>query len=174
MPAGRTHDAITCLFFTPVALAAWAVGRDPVGTAIAATSFAFAGLMFSGDLDLPSSQYRRWGPLRWVWLPYRWVIPHRSALSHGLFLGPAFRLAYLTVVAIGLGAVGMRLLTGRWQLPWAGIDLAMDAVVGLDARGMTWVAWALAGMWLGAASHSLADWGWSAIKSAFRRPRPRW
>src|ERR1035437_9400663 len=100
MPNGRTHDSVTWFPASPVAFSAWYVAHDGVGAGIAAASFAFAGLMFSGDLDLPSSQYRRWGRLRWIWKPYQWLVPHRSAASHGIVLGPAFRMLYLALVAV--------------------------------------------------------------------------
>lgn len=164
MPSGHTHDAVTWFLVTPVALATWALTHDEVGAVVTTTCFAFAGLMFSGDLDLRSKQYRRWGRARWLWKPYQWLVPHRSALSHGLVVGPALRLAYLGVLALGLAAIGIRLASGQWQFPWVTVGLALDALARLDARGWAIVAFAFAGLWVGGASHSLADWGWSAIK----------
>lgn len=164
MPSGRAHDSVTWFLVTPTAFGAWSVAHDAVGTALVATSFTFAGLMFSGDLDLPSSQYRRWGSLRWIWKPYQWLVPHRSVVSHGLILGPLGRLCYLLVVAVALVMAGLRLATGAWIFPWDGLHEAATVAAGLDAHGWTYVAYALAGLWLGGASHSLADWGWSALR----------
>lgn len=164
MPSGRAHDGVTWFLVTPMGFAAWAVGHDAAGTLAATAAFTFAGLMFSGDLDLKSQQYRRWGLLRWIWKPYQWVVPHRSFLSHGLLVGPLLRLAYLSAAALALMAGGIRLATGYWSFPWVGIDAAATVAAGLDDRGWVLLAYALAGLWIGGASHSLADWGWSGLK----------
>jgi uncharacterized metal-binding protein len=168
MPNGHTHDAVTWFLVTPMAYGAWSVAHNGLGAAISATAFAFAGLMFSGDLDLPSSQYRRWGKLRWIWKPYQWVVPHRSVVSHGILLGPAGRLLYLALVGVAAGAGVIRLVTGTWSIPWAQLNLASGVARGLDAHTWIFVAYALWGLWLGGASHSLADWGWSAFKRGLR------
>lgn len=164
MPNGHAHDAVTWFCVTPVAGAAWLAGHDGVGTAIATTSFVFAGLMFSGDLDLPSSQYRRWGRFRWIWKPYQWLVPHRSVISHGLILGPLGRLVYLMVASLVLAALALRLFTGEWAFPWQSVDAARGLARGLSTQQWLWVGYAFAGLWLGGASHSLVDWGWSALK----------
>ncbi len=166
MPSGHTHDAVTWFCVTPVALATWALTQDAVGTALTATTFAFAGIMFSGDLDLPSRQYHRWGRLRWLWKPYQWLVPHRSVLSHGILVGPLLRLTYLAGVLMAIAAVAMRLYSGHWGFGWAGVDHLATAAARLDARGWACVGFALAGLWIGGASHSLVDWGWSALKRA--------
>ena len=38
---------------------------------------------------------RRWGPLGFIWWPYRQLIPHRSIWSHGPLIGTTLRLAML-------------------------------------------------------------------------------
>lgn len=164
MPSGQTHDAVTWFFVTPVALATWVLTQDAVGTGLTATTFAFAGTMFSGDLDLPSRQYRRWGRLRWLWKPYQWLVPHRSILSHGIVVGPLVRLVYLVGVLAAIAAAGMRLYTGHWGFAWTAVDHAAAAAARLDGRTWVCLGYALAGLWIGGASHSLADWGWSALK----------
>jgi uncharacterized metal-binding protein len=169
MPNGHTHDAVTWFLVTPVALASWGATHDLAGTAVLAGAFAFAGLMFSGDLDLPSAQYRRWGRLRWIWKPYQWVVPHRSVLSHGILLGPLGRLMYLTAVALAVVLLAIRALTGQWQIPWGAFGQAVDLAARLDDRVWVLVAFGLVGLWVGGASHSLADWGWSGVKR-----RARW
>lgn len=164
MPSGRTHDAVTWLMATPVALSCWYVGQDGGGAALAAVSFTFAGLMFGGDLDVPSCQYRRWGKLRWLWKPYQWVVPHRSIISHGLFLGLLGRLLYVAGALLLCVVAAMRLFCGQWALPWEGFTAIFDGLARLDVRGWGYVGYTFVGLWLGGASHSLVDWGWSALK----------
>src|SRR5689334_10776240 len=102
MPSGRSHDSITWFFAAPVFYATWRLTSQWPDALLASGAFVFAGLMFSGDLDTRSAQYFRWGLLRWIWKPYQWLVPHRSPLSHGMLLGPAVRLLYLSVVLLAL------------------------------------------------------------------------
>ena len=64
---------------------------------ISTASVLVGGLWLSPDLDTRSNALRRWGPLGFVWWPYRRLIPHRSLWSHGPFLGTAVRLGVLLV-----------------------------------------------------------------------------
>ncbi|MNS60386.1 hypothetical protein D3C72_933800 [compost metagenome] len=177
MPTGRTHDAITFFLTPPVFYATWRLTHSWQDAGLASCAFAFAGLMFSGDLDLPSTQYRRWGLLRWLWKPYQWLVPHRSVLSHGVTLGPLVRLAYLTAVVAALtwGVL--------WWLSTKGIGPGPEEAFAqgwysashlkLGAREWELFASVMAGLWVGGASHTLADWGATAWKRRWRRRRRR-
>lgn len=174
MPSGRTHDRITLWSLPLVAALTFGMTQRPDWTLIAAGGYLFGGLMFGPDLDIHSVQYKRWGWLRWIWLPYRASMSHRSVLSHGPILGTMLRVIYLTIwlglfamIAIGLAnGLGMTAITQasagdaieQWlrQYPREGIAL-------------------LVGIELGAMSHSISDWtgsthkrlrkqGWSALK----------
>src|SRR3954452_16487840 len=98
MPSGKTHDRITLMLAVPTAVVAYLVTRDPVSTVVATLGMLLGGFMFGPDLDIDSKQYRRWGPVRWVWLPYRAALRHRSRLSHGILLGTAVRVLYFLIV----------------------------------------------------------------------------
>ena len=58
--------------------------------------------MLSPDLDLDSSIYQRWGPLRFLWWPYQKILPHRSVFSHSFVVGPLLRLLYFFALVYGL------------------------------------------------------------------------
>ena len=60
----------------------------------------FSAFMLSPDLDTSSNSYYRWGMLRFIWLPYRKLIPHRSRISHGFILGPSVRILYLMLISV--------------------------------------------------------------------------
>ena len=111
MPDGRTHDQITLVgaaLCIPVwfllAPPEWRTDYAACGTLVGATLF--SGLMLSPDLDLNSSIYHRWGPLRFIWWPYQKLVPHRSPLSHSLLLGPLIRILYFLLVGYILLRVG--------------------------------------------------------------------
>ncbi len=169
MPSAQTHDRITLMCLLPTAAVAWLVTRDPAATAIATGGVLLGGFMFGPDLDIDSKQYRRWGPLRAMWLPYRWAIKHRSRLSHGVLFGTAIRVAYF-LVAVGLAvtiAIAARDVF-LYELPITsglavqGAERVWATVAGIAPR---YHLAAFAGLWLGAASHTLADIVGSTLKA---------
>jgi uncharacterized metal-binding protein len=176
MPSGRTHDSITWFLAMPVFYATWRLTGRWGDATLAAVAFVFAGLMFSGDLDLRSAQYYRWGLLRWIWKPYQWLVPHRSPLSHGLILGPAVRLLYLSavVLAIGWGVLTVLHDHGWTPVPSRVVQLGMGGLAGvrLSPLGWEYLASFMAGLWAGGASHTLADrfgTGWKRLWRGRRR-----
>lgn len=95
MASGRNHDR-SIYFTSPVVLAIGTYCFDLKLGVIAATSHLLGGLMLSPDLDLVSHPFKRWGFLKFIWLPYQKLIPHhRHWLSHGVIVGSVVRLVYL-------------------------------------------------------------------------------
>jgi uncharacterized metal-binding protein len=162
MPAGKTHDRIT-LYLAPLVIGInFGVTRSERLSLLMAIAFVFSGLMFGPDLDIHSCQYKRWGWLRWVWLPYRAMVRHRSPLSHGFLIGTILRLVYVAcwalVIGLAIAAVGSllqqeNLLLANWQIWQAWIY-----------RHRWELATIFLGLELGAMSHSLSDWGGSWLK----------
>jgi uncharacterized metal-binding protein len=174
MPSGRTHDRITWLCSVPTLAGTWQLTGRLVPTLCVAGAFVFAGLMFSGDLDLPSVQYKRWGPLRWLWKPYQWLVPHRSRLSHGIILGPAVRLLYVMLMGALIGALALAALSAYGRSPSeAQLLAASHQALALGRKDQEGVLAAMAGLWLGGASHTLADVTVSAWKRFWRKGRKR-
>ena len=175
MPAGKTHDKVT-LWLTPLIIGgSFGVTRNDRLTLLMAIAFVFSGLMFGPDLDIYSRQYQRWGWLRWIWLPYRKLLRHRSPLSHGFLIGTGLRLLYVGGLAAGTGLVGMG---GLWL--WhqgQGTHLPQTlAWYDLLAWGQRYQGELLAsfiGLELGAMSHSLCDWTGSWLKRQRGKRRSR-
>jgi len=94
MASGRDHDRATLLVCLPFGLAVWPL-LGAKAAVLGAAAFVIGGLWLSPDLDTRSRPLRRWGPLRWIWWPYRQLIPHRSLFSHGPLIGMALRLLWL-------------------------------------------------------------------------------
>jgi uncharacterized metal-binding protein len=171
MPSGKTHDTITFMLAVPTLAAAWAVSGS-IGLAIIVTcAMLFGGLMFGPDLDIQSRQYTRWGVFRFLWLPYRMLFRHRSRWSHGIIFGTLIRVIYfaLIIALVTAAAVYLRALLVGGAPPslaeivraWQAIETGITQTVGKHA------AWAVfAGLWWGAASHTLTDVGWSVLRKS--------
>lgn len=164
MPSGKTHDRIT-LWTLP-----WIVGgtliltRDGELALIVASGFLFSGLMFGPDLDIYSVQFKRWGVLRYLWLPYQKLFRHRSFFSHGLIIGTVVRLLYLLaillILAIFLVAIAQLLFGFDWN--WR-----LFILNNFNLIKQEYMAEAIAlfvGLELGAMSHVLSDFLGSMYK----------
>lgn len=170
MPSGKTHDAITFLLAAPLFAASYSVTRSgPVSLAVVG-AFMFGGLMFGPDLDTVSKQASRWGIFRPLWYPYRNCFKHRSRWSHGLIFGTLFRVVYFiglsTILLFGIACILSSLLGG--ELPDAFAFIREWRTVGAFIRsefGSEILPALFAGMWAGAASHTLTDMAGSFVKT---------
>lgn len=102
MASGKTHDKITLIFSPIIAVIFLFLNINFFNkdgaiflTIIGLASYIFGGYMFSGDLDIKSNEFKRWGKLKFLWIPYQRFFKHRSIFSHGFILGPIIRLLYL-------------------------------------------------------------------------------
>src|SRR5215210_5893594 len=169
MPSGKTHDTITVILAAPTLVAAWGVAGSLALATVATCAMLFGGFMFGPDLDIQSRQYTRWGLFRFLWLPYRMLFRHRSRWSHGIIFGTLIRVIYFAAVIAVIVLAGVYLratfLGGapptfdRFAEAWWAIEASASQNLGRHA------AWAiLAGLWWGAASHTLTDVAWSVMR----------
>lgn len=169
MPSGKTHDAITVILAAPTFAAAWMMTGSITLAIITTCAMLFGGLMFGPDLDILSRQYTRWGVFRFIWLPYRMLFRHRSRWSHGILFGTLIRVIYFALVIAVLVAAAVTLraaLTGGASVNFADIVQAWRVIEeGITGSVGIHAAWAVfAGLWWGAASHTLTDVGWSMLR----------
>lgn len=140
MASGRRHDQGTWILALPFG-ALWWPWLGLTGMAVASLSFLAGGLLLSPDLDTRSNATRRWGPLRWLWWPYRRLLSHRSLVSHTPLIGTAGRLLYLALLLLALCLIGrplgtpspdrlLQALLGLWRQQPA---LLITALVGVEA-----------------------------------------
>ncbi|MFL6230353.1 MAG: metal-binding protein [Pyrinomonadaceae bacterium] len=172
MPSGKTHDAITMLLAAPTFVAAWVATGSIVLAAVATAATLFGGLMFGPDLDIQSRQYTRWGVFRFVWLPYKMMFRHRSRWSHGIIFGTLIRVVYFVSV-LALAAAGgfylyMSYVVGKppdfaeYLSAWRGFEAGLRWQGAFKQLTLA----TLAGLWWGAASHTLSDVTWSVLRKA--------
>ena len=163
MPSGSTHDRITLWSLPVVASCTYALTRSSDRTLIVSGAFLFSGLMFGPDLDIYSVQYKRWGYLRWLWLPYQKTVKHRSLLSHGLIIGTTLRLLYLGawISLLGIFGLGIAQLVGyswNWQFLREFAERSTYSAIAL-----------FAGLEIGAISHIVSD----RLSTAYKRQLSR-
>lgn len=167
MPSGRTHDRITLWSLPLVAGLTFALTWSGNLTLLVLSGFLFSGLMFGPDLDIHSRQYIRWGWFRWIWIPYRKILHHRSIFSHGPIIGTALRVLYLASWLGVLGLVVIGLAQQLWGANWNWQFVAAVIRRSLSSHPHEWLAVCL-GLELGAMSHSLSDWSGSTFKQLKR------
>ncbi|MBW4516011.1 MAG: metal-binding protein [Timaviella obliquedivisa GSE-PSE-MK23-08B] len=157
MPSGQTHDRITLWTLPMVAGLTLAVTRNSLPTLMICAGYLFGGLMLGPDLDLHSIHYKRWGWFRWIWLPYRGSMKHRSPYSHAPIMGTTLRVIYL-LAWLGLaGFLGIALSNELFQIGWTWAAIGQ----GIGQFLQRYLAEAIAlciGLELGAFSHYTADW----------------
>jgi len=170
MPNGSTHDTITFVLvpLTYLASEMYWNGNHTISV-IVTSAMLFAGLMFGPDLDLQSSPYKRWGPLRFIWKPYQVALSHRSKLSHGPILGTVVRIAYFLMMFSLLAATMLYIrhayLHGQ-QTTWTGeFNMVKGDLFSIwEQTDKEYFKAGFIGLWLGALSHTTADIVWSTVK----------
>jgi uncharacterized metal-binding protein len=171
MPSGKTHDAVTIVLAAPTFMVAWRLTGSLLLACLVTCAMLFGGFMFGPDLDIQSRQYTRWGVFRFLWLPYQVVFRHRSRWSHGILFGTLIRVVYFTGVLalIALCGIYLRALLVNSGTPdlsemarsWQAIETSLRQ----SPAGSHAALWAvLAGLWWGAASHTLTDVFWSMLR----------
>lgn len=156
MPSGRTHDQITLWGLPAVIGAAFGLTRSPSITAAVSIAYLVGGFMLGPDLDIHSIQYKRWGPIRWIWLPYQTALSHRSRFSHGPIIGTVIRVIYLSLWIAALTFLTVSILNAVWdaKLTWLSLSHSFRSLI-RDYLGQ-WLA-ILVGLEVGAMSHSISD-----------------
>lgn len=103
MASGKAHDKITIITSPFVAVIFFLInfsnskeiGNTIVFTIVGVAVYIFGGYMFSGDIDIESIEFNRWGPFKVIWSLYQRLFSHRSIFTHGFILGPAIRILYV-------------------------------------------------------------------------------
>ncbi|MDB9315960.1 metal-binding protein [Spirulina sp. CS-785/01] len=168
MPSGRTHDRITLWSLPWIVLLTLSLTRDGMLTLLVSAAYLFSGLMFGPDLDIYSVQFKRWGGLRWLWIPYQKVLKHRSRLSHGFLIGTVLRVLYLGIILLLVGMVGIAIAQLIGGFAWNWQTSAQQAKLGLSHYRAEAIA-LFVGLELGAMSHASSDWFGSTAKQVRRK-----
>ncbi len=159
MPSGKTHDflAIASTLGGAYYLISSNLSNDLNCVGIFSFASLFGGLMFGPDLDIKSVQYHRWGPLKFIWLPYQ-AFGHRSkkTQSHDALFGPFIRIIYfyLSIVVLSIFTAGLFSIFDR-KLCLGFLLSFLDLILTIPLKYQ--IAF-LCGLWYGNIIHYMADW----------------
>ncbi|MCX6377851.1 MAG: metal-binding protein [Armatimonadetes bacterium] len=172
MPNSQTHDIITVLTAggANAAYFYFAPHPQPNLAILFTAAYLFAGYACAGDLDLVSTEFRRWGPLRFIWLPYQKMVPHRSWISHGLVLGGVVRICYLLAMCSLLMWGGLMVYSYFYSPslnPAAVTAEKWSSLIYLMKARPLETSALIGGFILAGTTHSLSDFTWSWFKRRF-------
>lgn len=162
MSDGKTHERINILFLViGIAVAAVLITKSWFFEGIFVIVGYIIGTFFlNPDLDLKSRPYRRWGPLRFIWIPYQ-TFKHRSIWTHGYIISDIIRYAYLaTWYVIVLLLVGL-----IFKLPFG--DYLNNTKLFLDEHKL-YVYSIVFGNILSSSAHTITDKTSSLYKKHFK------
>lgn len=170
MPLGKTHDTVTFFLTAPVWAATWQFTSNISIATIVTATFLIGGLMFGPDLDTHSKQYTRWGIFKPFWYPYQKFFKHRSRWSHGLIFGTFLRVVYFMGVLTLMSFLVTFMVTiyQSNDIPHLFEFTKQWQIIGEYARINLgeYVFYAIfAGLWFGAASHTITDMAGSFVKT---------
>ncbi len=102
MPGYNSHRVFNYIIFVLIAALFYSV-RCLRTEYLLVTGFGFyiGTELVTPDLDTDSTAYRRWGRLRLIMLPYKWIFRHRQS-SHAVFYGAIVRILYICIIILGL------------------------------------------------------------------------
>lgn len=109
MATGKQHAEALQLAAVPAGLLALYITSE-VETAVAVAIGVLAGIIIDPDLDMVQPTRSEWQMRQalglighvwaWYWLPYAWLVPHRSWISHKPVIGTAIRVSYLLILPL--------------------------------------------------------------------------
>ena len=158
MPSGVVHDRITIRLLPWVVGLTYCLTQSAELTLILSCGYLFSGMMFGPDLDIHSLQYKRWGIIKGIWLPYRKFFQHRSLFSHGFIIGTCIRLAYLFLIVSVVSILGVAIAQLCFGFSWNWQEFARAKLHLLTRKYPHETTALFIGLEIGAMSHSLSDW----------------
>jgi uncharacterized metal-binding protein len=100
MPGYNTHRIFNYIIFIAAVISVYysrILHLSPVQLLVIGLGFYIGTEFVTPDLDINSSAYKRWGRLRILILPYKWLFKHRQS-SHNIFYGAVVRILYIGAI----------------------------------------------------------------------------
>ncbi len=103
MPGYNRHRIFNYIIFIAIAFVLYSenIFSFSPGMLLAICLGFYIGTEFvTPDLDVDSAAYKRWGRLKILMLPYKWLFDHRKS-SHNIYYGAIVRILYISVIILG-------------------------------------------------------------------------
>lgn len=103
MPGYNSHRIFNYLSFLVILYILYSREfiQPGIGPLAAAVIGFYLGTEFiTPDLDTHSTAHKRWGRLRVLMIPYKWLFKHRQT-SHNIFYGAVVRILYISIILLG-------------------------------------------------------------------------
>jgi uncharacterized metal-binding protein len=104
MPDYNTHRVFNYLAFLVISVLLFKlqVVITDMGLFLALAIGFYIGTDFiTPDLDIESTAIKRWGRLKVIWLPYKWLFKHGQS-SHNILYGAIVRVMYFSIIILGV------------------------------------------------------------------------
>jgi uncharacterized metal-binding protein len=104
MPDYNTHRVFNYLAFLVISVLLFKsqVVITDMGLFLALSVGFYIGTDFiTPDLDIESTAIKRWGRLKIIWLPYKWLFKHGQS-SHNILYGAIVRVVYFSIIILGI------------------------------------------------------------------------
>ncbi len=104
MPAYDTHRVFNYLVFLVISVLFYRMNVfiTDLKLFLALGAGFYIGTDFiTPDLDIESTAIKRWGRLKIIWLPYKWLFKHGQS-SHNILYGAVVRVLYISVIILSI------------------------------------------------------------------------
>jgi len=135
MPGYNTHRLFNYIIFIAAVFILYFgnILRLSPGQLFAAGLGFYIGTEFlTPDLDIDSTAYKRWGRLRILMLPYKWLFKHRQS-SHNIFYGAIVRILYIGVILMGFYYLLFRSLPFEFAISYIYIIIFLIGIIAANA-----------------------------------------
>ncbi len=101
MPGYNVHRLFNYTVFIGISLLLYVWNID-LKQFLALSAGYYIGTEFiTPDMDTDSAAINKWGMLRVLWLPYKWLFRHGQS-SHNIVYGAAVRILYLSIIILSV------------------------------------------------------------------------
>jgi len=131
MPGYNKHRLFHYIIFIAAVLIIYSANifRLSPGLLLATGLGFYIGTEFvTPDLDTNSSAYKRWGRLKILMFPYKWLFKHRQS-SHNILYGAIVRILYISIIILGVHYLLFKSFLPELRFSWVYILFFLIGII---------------------------------------------
>src|SRR5574341_896482 len=135
MPDYNTHRVFNYLVFLAVSVLLFKLNlflTDLKLFLVLGGGFYIGTDFITPDLDIESKAIKRWGGLRILWLPYKWLFKHGQS-SHNILYGALVRVLYISLIILGIYYLLFRSLPSEMMVSPVYVFVFLAGIVAANA-----------------------------------------